>query len=94
VCVISGELLASGRLPSASQMVLGFLCVFCISAASLILNDYFDIESDRINAPDRPLPAGFVTRRDVVFLFVVVTMVGFVSAGMISMQTFMVVVLV
>ena len=94
VCVILGELLASGKLPSRQEMVLGFLSVFCISAASLILNDYFDIESDRINAPDRPLPAGLVTRRDVVFLFVVVTLVGFFSACMISMQSFIVVVLV
>lgn len=92
VCVIVGELLALGRLPSPSEMVLGFLCVFCISAASLILNDYFDIESDRINAPERPLPAGLVTRREVVLLFVVVTVFGFVTACMISMQAFIVVV--
>ena len=71
VCVIVGELLASGKLPAAREMVLGFLSVFFISAASLILNDYFDIESDRINTPERPLPAGLVSKREVVFLFVV-----------------------
>jgi geranylgeranylglycerol-phosphate geranylgeranyltransferase len=94
VCVIVGELLALGRLPSPSQMVLGFLCVFCISAAALILNDYFDIESDRINAPERPLPAGLVTRREVVLLFVAVTIFGFLTACMISMAAFIVVILV
>lgn len=92
VCVIFGELLALGRLPSPSVMVLGFLSVFCVSAAALILNDYFDVESDRINAPERPLPAGFVTGRDVVLLSGVVTIVGFVSAYMISMEVFTVVV--
>ena len=44
VCLIFGELLALGRLPSTREMVLGFLSVFCISAAALILNDYFDTE--------------------------------------------------
>jgi geranylgeranylglycerol-phosphate geranylgeranyltransferase len=94
VCVMVGELLASGKLPAAAEMFRGFFCVFCISAASLILNDYFDIESDRINAPERPLPAGLVSRRDVVVLSVVVTILGFVTASMISMAAFIVVVLV
>ncbi len=94
LCVICGELLALGQLPSATQMVSGFLSVFCISAAALILNDYFDLESDRINAPERPLPAGLVTGRDVVVLSAVVTIVGFLTACMISMEFFVVVVLV
>ena len=58
VCVILGELLALGKLPTTIEIVLGFLSVFFISASSLILNDYFDIESDRINAPESPLPPG------------------------------------
>jgi geranylgeranylglycerol-phosphate geranylgeranyltransferase len=94
VCVIFGELLALGQLPSITAMVLGFLSVFCISAAALILNDYFDIDSDRINAPERPLPAGLVTERDIVLLFVAVTIFGFISASMISVEAFVVVVLV
>jgi hypothetical protein len=67
VCVGIGELLALGRF-AASTTILGFLSVFFILATSLILNDYFDIESDKINAPERPLPAGLVTRHDVVFI--------------------------
>jgi geranylgeranylglycerol-phosphate geranylgeranyltransferase len=94
VCVIFGELLALGQLPSIPAMVLGFLSVFCISAAALILNDYFDIDSDKINAPERPLPAGLVTERDVVLLFVAVTIFGLISASMISVEAFVVVVLV
>ncbi|HSO11313.1 MAG TPA: UbiA family prenyltransferase, partial [Anaerolineales bacterium] len=72
VCVILGELLALGKVPTIWEMTLGFLSVFLISATSLILNDYFDLESDRINAPERPLPSGVVTKREVVFLSCVV----------------------
>ncbi|MEI6756450.1 MAG: UbiA family prenyltransferase [Chlorobium sp.] len=94
VCVIFGEMLAAGKLPATRGIVLGFLSVFCISAAALILNDYFDIEIDKINAPKRPLPAALVSERDVVLLSVVVTIFGFVTAWMISAEAFIVVVLV
>jgi geranylgeranylglycerol-phosphate geranylgeranyltransferase len=94
VCLIFGELLALGRLPSTREMVLGFLSVFCISAAALILNDYFDIESDKINAPERPLPSGLVNGWDVVVLSVVVTIFGFLTAFLISVEAFIVVALV
>ena len=84
VCVILGELLALGKFPTTTEIVLGFLSIFFISATSLILNDYFDIESDKINAPERPLPAGLVTERDVVLLSIVVTMLGFITGYLIT----------
>jgi geranylgeranylglycerol-phosphate geranylgeranyltransferase len=93
VCVILGELLALGKLPITTEIVLGFLSVFFISASSLILNDYFDIESDKINAPERPLPAGLVTRQDVVLLFFVVTALGFIASTMINFTALLVVIL-
>lgn len=84
ICVILGELLALGEIPTIKELILGFSSVFLISAASLILNDYFDLESDRINAPERPLPAGLVTERDVILLFLGVTIVGLVASASLS----------
>jgi geranylgeranylglycerol-phosphate geranylgeranyltransferase len=94
VCVILGELLALGKLPTTIEIVLGFLSVFFISASSLILNDYFDIEIDKINAPERPLPAGLVTGQDVILLSIVVTMLGFIAGYLISLEALLVVILV
>lgn len=93
VCVILGELLALGKIPTAKELVLGFLSVFLISATSLILNDYFDIESDKINASERPLPSGIVTKRDVILLSFAVTILGLVSSILISFQALLVVIL-
>ena len=84
VCVVLGELLARGSFPSPAEVLLGFLGVFFISAAALILNDYFDIEIDKINAPARPLPAGLVTAGQVVGLSILVTLLGFAAAFLIS----------
>jgi len=84
VCVLLGELLALGQLPSLNEIVFGFLSVFFISASALILNDYFDLESDKINAPERPLPSGQVTAQEVLILGTGVTLLGFITSALIS----------
>jgi geranylgeranylglycerol-phosphate geranylgeranyltransferase len=94
VSVILGELLALGKLPTAREIVLGFLSVFFISAAALIINDYFDLESDKINAPDRSLPAGLVSKQEVILLFIVVTLLGLAAAYLISLTALLVAVVV
>jgi len=92
--VILGEMLALGKLPDAREMILGFLSVFFISATALILNDFFDLETDKINAPERPLPAGLVTKRDVVLFSCVVTVLGFIASSMLGFNALLVVILV
>jgi geranylgeranylglycerol-phosphate geranylgeranyltransferase len=94
ICTLLGELFALGALPAASALIFGFLSVFCISAAALILNDYFDVAVDRINVPDRPLPAGLVTRREVLTLSIAVMVAGFAAAALISLEALAVGVLV
>jgi geranylgeranylglycerol-phosphate geranylgeranyltransferase len=80
ICVIAGQVLASGRLPPLQIGILGFLCGFALSSAALILNDYFDYEVDLVNAPDRPLPSGAVSRPEVIGLTAVTTLVGLAAA--------------
>lgn len=90
ICVILGELLALGEIPAFRDLILGFSSVFLISASSLILNDYFDLESDRVNAPTRPLPTGLVTERDVILLFIGVTIVGLAASAILSFMSLLV----
>ena len=86
VCVILGQLLALGKFPAAKGMLLGFLSVFFISAAALIVNDIFDIETDKINAPERPLPAGSVTKQEAIILSIAVTLLGLITAYLIDLR--------
>ena len=90
VSVLIGELLALGTFPTVREAVLGFTSVFLLSAAALILNDYFDVAVDRVNAPDRPLPSGAVTRREVLWLFAVVTVLGLFTSSLIGLQALLV----
>lgn len=94
VCVILGELLALGKFPPLREALLGFVSVFLISAAALILNDYFDLESDKINAPHRPLPSGLVTGREVVLLTIGVTALGLLASYLLSLVALLVAMLV
>jgi geranylgeranylglycerol-phosphate geranylgeranyltransferase len=88
VCVVLGEVLARGGFPSFMELLPGFVCGFCLSAAALILNDYFDLEVDKVNAPERPLPSGMVSKADVLALAAVTTLAGLGAAFVIGMSAF------
>ncbi len=88
VCVILGEIVALGSLPHMRELLLGFACGFFLSGAALTLNDYFDIEVDKINAPQRPIPAGLLTPADAILLTATITLIGLGAAFLISPLAF------
>lgn len=65
---VAGYLCGIGQagVPLAAAAAAGML----ITVAANAINDYFDIEIDRINKPQRPLPAGTVSRREAVGLVI------------------------
>lgn len=80
ICVVAGSIIAFSGVPSLKVIIAGFSCGFFISASALIFNDYFDLESDMINAPHRPLPSGIVTKNEIIYLMIFATIMGFYSA--------------
>ncbi len=80
ICVVLGEFLALGAVPALNILTLGFLCGFLLSSSALITNDYFDLEVDRINAPQRPLPSGRVSRAEVMALGILTALGGLAAA--------------
>jgi len=61
IASVVAYLIATGMLVPA--VLLLFAIVALITAAGNVINDYFDIEIDRVNRPDRPIPSGTVTPR-------------------------------
>jgi len=94
ICTVVGEILTLNAFPSLQQMTFGFLAVFLVSASALILNDYFDVESDRINAPERPIPSGLVTKGQVLILFGLASLGGFIFGALNDPQALGVLILV
>lgn len=84
ICVIVGEILALGHIPQLYQIILGFGVGFFISGSVLSLNDYFDLEIDKINAPSRPLPSGLIKPSLVIILSAITAVIGLILALSIS----------
>ena len=66
--MFTGSVIALGASPAiplspwiAAKIALGTLMAAVLNAASNTLNQVTDLEADRINKPDRPIPAGRVT---------------------------------
>jgi geranylgeranylglycerol-phosphate geranylgeranyltransferase len=84
VCVVMGQLLALGKFAPALQFIFGFLSVFFISASILVLNDYFDVETDLINSPHRPIPSNLVSPSEALFYSIFLLSLGFILSYLIS----------
>jgi geranylgeranylglycerol-phosphate geranylgeranyltransferase len=84
ICVVMGQILALGEFASASETLFGFLSVFLISASILVLNDYYDVETDRLNAPHRPIPSNLVTASEALLLSIGLMFSGLVLSYLIS----------
>ena len=81
ICVVVGQALALGEMPEASLALLGFLIGFLISGAEMVSNDLFDLEVDRVNHPERPLPSGQVNVSEVIALTVILSFLGLLIAA-------------
>ncbi|CUT04389.1 geranylgeranylglycerol-phosphate geranylgeranyltransferase [Candidatus Chrysopegis kryptomonas] len=47
-----------------------------IDAGGNIINDFFDVEIDRINKPERPIPSGLITRKSSLLIYFLTTISG------------------
>jgi geranylgeranylglycerol-phosphate geranylgeranyltransferase len=86
ICVIMGQLLAAGIFPEITIILLGFFSVFCISASILVMNDFFDVETDKINAPHRPIPSQKVTPFEALIFSLILMGSGLLLSYLISIN--------
>ena len=68
--VIAAEL--AGGLDPFEYVILAALSASLITIGANVINDYYDIEIDKINKPNRPLAAGTVTRKTAFLYFILV----------------------
>jgi geranylgeranylglycerol-phosphate geranylgeranyltransferase len=82
VAVIVGAALANPDSFSGAwvSLIYGFITGFALTAASMVINDYYDREIDVINEPKRPIPSGVVKPTEALVFATVLTIVGFVTA--------------
>ena len=62
------------------QSVLGFLTGFFLCAYSMVVNDVYDVEVDKVNQPTRPIPSGSVSISGAIRYSVLLLLVGMAFA--------------
>lgn len=62
--VIVGAFVSGPARLSIPQLGLGFLTGFFICAYSMSVNDIYDVDVDRVNRPERPIPSGKVAPQE------------------------------
>ncbi|MHC1679815.1 MAG: UbiA family prenyltransferase [Methanomassiliicoccales archaeon] len=81
VCVVVGQALGLGEMPEAGLALLGFLIGFLISGSEMVSNDLFDLDVDKVNHPERPLPSGKVSAKEVIALTAILSLGGLLIAA-------------
>ncbi|UCH69808.1 MAG: UbiA family prenyltransferase [Candidatus Bathyarchaeota archaeon] len=62
------------------NLAYGFITGFVLTAASMVVNDYYDREIDAVNEPNRPIPSGLIQPKEALAFAFTLTVIGFVSA--------------
>ncbi|MGM0438769.1 MAG: UbiA family prenyltransferase [Bacillota bacterium] len=89
ISVIIGEIITLGHLPSLTELSLGFMWGFFLSGSAMILNDFFDIEVDKINAPNRPLPSELISPSSAIVFTIIITLLGLITSFFINRAAFL-----
>ena len=78
-------LLDAGSLSTLSILLLAGSALY---TGGMYLNDYADVDFDRVHAPERPIPAGLISRFEVLRGAWVWCAVGLVAAACVSLASF------
>ncbi|MDP8243021.1 MAG: UbiA family prenyltransferase [Candidatus Hinthialibacter antarcticus] len=75
----------------APVILIGALAAACLNAASNIINQYYDLEIDRINKPTRPIPSGRISPNASLIACVILYALSALLAYCLGMQFFVIV---
>jgi geranylgeranylglycerol-phosphate geranylgeranyltransferase len=89
LAVLVAETIGLGSLPSGLEAVFGFLTPFLLLAGTMVFNDIQDVQVDRVNTPDRPIPSGKVTIRQAYGLSIVFSALALISSLVLGILTFL-----
>jgi len=80
VGVFAGMLLVSETASVNHYVMLAAASAMLVLAGGNALNDYFDVEADKINRPARPIPSGRITKKRVKWLAALLFLAGLAAA--------------
>ncbi|MBH59090.1 MAG: hypothetical protein CMO19_01570 [Thaumarchaeota archaeon] len=84
LAVIVGIAIGSPDMLFSRLSVYGFLTGFSISSYSMIINDVYDIEIDKVNQPERPLAKQIISVNSALSLSLILLLIGLTCSLFIS----------
>jgi geranylgeranylglycerol-phosphate geranylgeranyltransferase len=85
--------LVAGASYTSINLLLAVIATFFITAASMTYNDYFDWQIDKINHPQRPLPQGIITPKEMLYFSIFLFAIGGIIAFFINILSFILILL-
>jgi 4-hydroxybenzoate polyprenyltransferase len=93
IAVIAAEMLAGAAL-NMQTVVLSIIPPIFISAGAFVINDYYDIKTDKANGElDRPLVAGTISKRGALEIYFTCNFIGIVSSLFLGLPAFTIVII-
>lgn len=89
LAVLVAETIGLGSLPTFAEALFGFLTAFLLLAGTMAFNDIQDVQVDRVNSPDRPIPSGKVTIRQAYELSIIFSALALISSLVLGILTFL-----
>ena len=87
IAVVAAEMIALG-LPGINVLILSIITPVSISMGAFAINDYFDIETDRINRKKNPLLKGSLKPVDALYITTASMIIGIAASAMINIYCF------
>ena len=91
--VIFGGFIALKTYMFSQDLGLAALSAALLTAAANVMNDIRDLEIDKINRPERPIPSGRISVRVAWTLYAILLSVGILLSGIVSIECFIIAIL-
>ncbi len=83
IAVVAAEMIALG-LPGIKDLILSIITPVFVSMGAFAINDYFDLETDRINRKNNPLLKGSLKPKDALYITAISMIIGIAASAMIN----------
>jgi geranylgeranylglycerol-phosphate geranylgeranyltransferase len=88
ISIFVGGLLADNGFANVSRLLAASIAGSLVCAGANAINDYYDVETDRINKPMRPIPSGTLTRFEALVFSIVLFIMGLAGSLLINVAAF------
>lgn len=84
IAVLVGVIFSENQRITLEQALLAMVTAYGLNGSSMVINDYFDRDTDLISNPSRPIPAGLIAPREALIYSTILATAGLVAAALIS----------